>query len=206
MYRLIGLHRCFWKDEMRTRTSALLICALALVALGGCTDKDQKASVPTNISAPTNPIRDVKRMSGGIPPPPERPMGLCVFLIERVKGVSRRHRAVRPLLEGVSVDEERSSWTHTCVVSHLVSRPGLAHRTAPPARSWHSAPAIVGPAAAQIAIRMITMLSYVYVEADAQCRREGGSGREAIRGGSRHLGLTARRALSRPLVEAAEVR
>jgi hypothetical protein len=39
----------------------------------------------------------------------------------------------------------------------------------------------------QTATRMITMPSYVYAEADAQRRREGGSGREAIRGGSRHL-------------------
>src|ERR1700726_1478825 len=53
---------------------------------------------------------------------------------------------------------------------------------------------------------MIAMLSYVYAEADAQRRREGGSGREAIRGGSRHLGLSARRALSRPLFGTAEGR
>lgn len=52
----------------------------------------------------------------------------------------------------------------------------------------------------------MSCISYVYAEADPQRRREGGSRREALRGGPRHLGLAARRALSRSLVKAAQVR
>ena len=55
-------------------------------------------------------------------------------------------------------------------------------------------------------IRINSVLSYVCAKVDAQRGRKGGSGRQALRSGSRHLGFAARRAVPRSVVEAAQVR
>lgn len=44
-------------------------------------------------------------------------------------------------------------------------------------------------------IRMNDMLPYVYAKADAQRGRKGGTWRQALRGGTRHVGFAARRAV-----------